>query len=438
MIRIIKILSKFFVCILCLCVLCAPSVAATDMPPGDVGEYGDWLTRDNINGITQNMYDEANAFQENFTNNLQSSTFVPIEVRIGLMFMKALSSIDYVLQISLVRFTIMFLFLMYAIWMAVEAYKMMHESTDYKKVLYDVFKKGFTIAIWVLVLNYGPAKIFIAIMTPVLALSAYFSDFILDSVAQVYNTPIPDTCSAIRDFVNNNAATQVANNGSAQLLIDAKSAANIMCLPGRLSVYFYHATSTAFKWFLWGFGHSATAVVMGAICVYIFIKCIFKYAFITLGLVADLFLRLLMLPFTALAEALPSTSEKGYIGRIVNGFLSIFSAQKLSNLISVFINAAIYFVSLAIIIGICASLLNYIIPLNNIYNAYNIQSAMVTILCGCLVLYLAGEAEKFAKQMGGDIDSSKSFGDRFKGDAQKLWDGAKNVTGKIYKDWLKK
>lgn len=437
--RIIKILSRFFICILCAFVLCAPVFGDSEVPSSDVVESENWLTPDNMGNITGDMSGDAVAFQDQFSNNathLESSNFVPIEVRIGLMFMKALSSIDYVLQISLVRFTIIFLFIMYAFWIALEAYKMMHESSDYKKVLYDVFKKGFIIVAWVIVLNYGPAKIFMTIMSPILDFATYISNFILDSVAQLYNTKIPDTCAAIHRFVDVNAATSVANDESASLLVDANTAANIMCLPGRLSVYFYQATATAFKWFVWGFGHSITAIVMGAICVVIFIKCIFKYAFMTLGVVADLFLTLLMLPFTALAEALPSTSEKSYAGQILSGFLSIFNSRKLSDVISVFINTAIYFVSLAIIIAICAGLLDYIIPYTVTNSGYGLGSAMTTILCGCLVLYFADKAEDLAKKIGGSIDNS--FGNQLKSDAKLLWGDAKNVAGKIYKDWLKR
>ena len=62
-------------------------------------------------------------------------------------------------------------------------------------------------------------------------------------------------------------------------------------------------------------GHSITATLIGIVAIYIFIKGIFKYAFMTLGIVANLFLTLLMLPFTALAEAMPSRSEKSYVGQ---------------------------------------------------------------------------------------------------------------------------
>ena len=434
--RVLKFISRFLICILCTLSLCMYAHAESNLPVGDVGDYGNWLTESNVQEINNNMLDDATKFQNGFQNNVKSSGFVPIEVKIGLMFMKALSSIDYVLQISLVRFTIMFLFVMYALWVALEAYKMIRDSTDYKKVLYDLFEKGIIIVVWVMILNYGPAKIFTMVISPILAFATYISDFILKAVAQTYNVDIPDTCATIHNFVNESTATTTAN-GTAELLIAPDAAANIMCLPGRLSVYFYHATGAAFKWFLWGFGHSATAIVMGAICVVIFIKCIFKYAFMTLGVVADLFLTLLMLPFTALAEALPpNTKESSYAGKILNGFLSIFNTKKLSAVISTFINAAIYFISLAIIIAICAALLENVVPINQDYSQYKLQSTMIIILCGCLVLYLAGRADELAKKVGGSIDNS--FGEKLKQDTKTLWNGTKNVTNKIFQDWLKK
>ena len=176
----IKKLLRLFCCILCACVLCNASFAESNIPLGDVGEYGNWLTEYNLNKFNNTTSNDMEQFQSGFQTQIQSTSFVPIEAKIGFAFMHALSSIDYVLQISLVRFTILFLFVMYAFWIALEAYKMTHESTDYKKVLYDVFKKGIIIAAWVIILNYGPAKIFTMIISPILALGTEISDFILN------------------------------------------------------------------------------------------------------------------------------------------------------------------------------------------------------------------------------------------------------------------
>lgn len=422
-----KILKIFLICIFCITTFVGTSFASGNIPHGDIGEYGNWITEDNMEKYNENLSGDVKSFQQSFQTNLHSTDFVPIEVKIGLVFMKALSSIDYVLQISLVRFVILFLFIMYAFWIGLEAYKLIRESNDYKKVLYDIFIKGITIAVWVIVLNYGPAKIFSLIITPVISIGVYLSDFILNAVAQTYNIDIPDTCATIQQYV--------ANNASDKLLINTDAAANIMCLPARLSVYFYHATAAGFEWMINGFGHSPTMVVVGAVCIVMFIGCIFKYAFMTLGVVADLFLTLLMLPFTAVAESMPSTKEDNYAGKIFSGLLKVFNTKKLSDVISVFINATIYFVSLAIIIAICAALLTNIVSINN-NNEYHVGSAMTMILCGALIFYLANQADKLAQGIGGKIDNS--FGEKIKDDAIKLWGNVKNLGATVFKAWLNK
>ncbi len=423
-----KILKYLLICIFCATALVGASYAAGNVPYGDIGEYGNWITVDNMEQYNSGLKSDAKSFQQTFQTNLHDKNFIPIEVKIGLVFMKALSSIDTILQNSLVRFTILFLFLMYVFWVGLEAYKMIRESTDYKKVLYDVFIKGITIAVWVIILNYGPAKLFTLVITPIISVGVYLSDFILDAVAQAYNVNIPDTCATIHQYVNANT--------SDQLLINADAAANIMCLPARLSVYFYHATAAAFEWMINGFGKSATMVVVGAACIVLFIGCIFKYAFMTLGVVANLFLTLLMLPFTALAEAMPATSDdKNIPGRIYSGLLKLFSAKKISDVISVFINATIYFVSLAIVIAICAALLTNIVSVSG-QNTYAVGSAMTTILCASLIFYMAGQSDKLATDIGGKIDNS--FGEQLKNDSKTLWNNIKGFGGKVFSALAKK
>lgn len=425
--KIINILKKLFMCILCTWCLCFNSFADTNLPLGEIGEFGAWITKDNMESVNTSMTEDMTSFQHKFETNLTSSNFVPLEVKIGLAFMKALSSIDYVLKISLVRFTIIFLFIMYAFWVGLEAYKMIRESTDYKTVIYDIFKRGAIIAAWVLVLDLGVAKTFSMIITPIISLGTYLSNFILSSVAETYKVDIPDTCSTIQKYV--------AANASDKLLIEPETAANIMCLPARLSVYFYNAISLSFRWIINGFGHSATAVVMGIVSLYIFAKCILKYAFMTLGIVADLFLTLLMLPFTALAESMPTTKENNYAGQIFSGLLKVFNTKKLSEVISTFVNTAIYFVSLSIIVAVAAALLSYIVRTGT-NTTYVVGSAMTTILCGYLVLHILGEADKLTKEIGGNIDNS--FGEKLKNDTKTVWNNTKKFAGKLIKVWASK
>lgn len=430
----IKKFCRLLICILCIGCCFNSSYAENNAPFGDIGEYGNWITADNMNKFNGNASTDMENFQSGFQNEVQSTDHVPIEAKIGLAFMKALSSIDYILQISLVRFTIIFLFVMYAFWVMLEAYKMIRDTSDYKTVFYSIFKKGIIIAAWVMILKFGPVKLFTMLVDPIMAFGTGMSNFILNTTAQDFNIDIPDTCAAIHQYVNENAVSVLGNSKRPDLMVSPETAANIMCLPARISVYFYHATGAAWKWMLAGFGHSATQIAVGIVCVVIFIKCIFKYAFMTLGVVADLFLTLLMLPFTAIAEALPSTEEKNYAGQILNGFLKIFKTKKATDVILVFINAAIYFISLAIIIAICASLLAQIHDLDN--DVYETGRAMKAVLCGGLVLYLAGQTDDLIKRIGGSIDNS--FGDKLFSSTKTLWGNIKNVGGKIYKDWTEK
>ena len=308
---------------------------------------------------------------------------------------------------------------------------MIHEGADYKPVLYEIFKRGLIIAFWSILLKYGGAKLFEGLLSPILALSTYISTAILDTVAQAYNLDIQDTCQAIHDYVNTSG---IQDN---ELLLGKEAAANIMCVPGRFSVYFYKAVGLGFKWFGQGFliGQPTTKIIVGGVCIVMFVKSIFKYAFMTLGVVADLFLTLVMLPFTALAESMPATKEKGYFGQTFNGFLKVLNTKKLSDIIAVFVNAAVYFVSLSIVMSICAALLNGITSINTA-NTDRLDAMMIVVLCGCLILHFTNKIEDFAKQIGGSIDNS--FGKKLEGDAKTLAKDTQNISSKIYKDWLKK
>lgn len=444
--RIFKLLSRFIICILCVFCINSVSLAEEDLSikqdiiPEQIVEQEpkteqngllnktkevvSWLTSETIQTFNKNISNDFDKFEPKI--NLEPTTFVPIEAKIGLMLMKALSAIDAVLQISLVRFAVIFLLIMYAFWVGLEAYKLIRDSGDYKTAFYNIFKQGIIIAVWIMILRYGPAKIFAMIISPILALGTYLSDFILGAVAETYKVNIPDTCGAIHNYVN--------ADKSLELLVDADTAADILCLPSRISIYFYHATATAFQWIKYGFGHSATMVIVGIVSIVIFIKCIFKYAFMTLGVTADLFLKLLMLPFTALAESMPSNSEKNIAGQVFNGLLKVFKTQKVSDILSSFVNVAIYFVSLSILVAICALLLTNIISLNG-DNSYSVGSAITTIISGCFILYLANRADTFVGKLGGNVDNS--FGKQLQDSAQLLWNNTKKFTTNIVKSLFK-
>ena len=114
--QIIKKLSKLFICICCTCFLCISCFAANNVPSGEISDYGSWLNEYNMGEFNTNITNDANSFTEKFESHLNQTNFVPLEAKLGLMFMRAMYALDYVLQSSLVRFAILFLFVVFKLW----------------------------------------------------------------------------------------------------------------------------------------------------------------------------------------------------------------------------------------------------------------------------------------------------------------------------------
>ena len=140
-----------------------------------------------------------------------------------------------------------------------------------------------------------------------------------------------------------------------------------------------------------------------------------------------------MLPFTALAETIGKTSYKGIAGDIFNGFMGIFKAESLQSQISRFINAALHFIVLSVVIAICAALLGGIVDFGAVDELpdFNSPGFFVTILVVAITMYLAKNAMKFATDLGGAIDTK--MGDTLKSDIKTLW----KKTQATAKSWAK-
>lgn len=422
--RAMKFLSNLIMCAAIM--FSAPVSAATNLPAGgDIGEFGAWTTEHNLESFTTDISRDLTEFQAGFQNQQLVKDYVPIEAKAGLAFMNAMSWVAEILDGSLVRFVVIFIIIAYIFWAMFETYQMMTTKSNVRDLAKSVIKKGATIAIWIIILQFGPARVFMWIMGPIITVGTYLSDFILNTIADVAGVDLPDTCTAIREYTAAHTPTR--------MLIDANAAADMMCVPTRLSGFFYTAIAAGFKWMLAGIGHSAFSFVIGVAFVVLFVYNAFKFAFIALGVIADLFLAVIMLPFTAIAETVGKTSYKGIAGTIFNGFLGLFKVESLSAQIQRFINAALYFVSLSIVVALCAALLSGIIDMNMAAQVPSLKddNFMVVLLSGILVAYLANHAMDIAKKIGGSIDDS--MGQKIKTEATRLWN---NAYGE-YKKWKK-
>lgn len=400
--------------------------ATTNMPSAEIGDYGNWLTPENVAMFNDNISADLSEFQAESRAAQLVSDYVPIEAKVGLALMNALSRISDILDSSLVRFSIIFMIIAYAFWILFEAYNMMSKGTSAMDFGVDAVKKGAVIAIWSIVLAFGPAQIFMWVMGPIIGVAAYLSDLILNAVSNVAGFEIPDTCAAIHAYT--------AANISENMIMDAKTAGDLLCVPTRLSGFFATAISAGWQWLVAGIGHSAFTMLVGAIFIGVFLYNGFKFMMMGLGVVVDLFLGVMMLPFTAIAETLKKTSYSGIAGSIFNGFLGLFNTQSLADQIKRFVNAAIYFVSLSMVIAVCAALLSGAVTVDLASDVPTLDNAgfTITLLTGVLVAHLAKRADEIAKKLGGSIDAS--FGTKLGSDITKLWNGTISKGKKLIKD----
>jgi hypothetical protein len=421
--------------------------AATNMPSnGDVGDFGVWATEHNKQLFVKNLTDDISDFQNTFQTNVLVKDYVPIEAKVGRAFIGAMNGIGEVLERSLVRFMTIFIVILFAFWTMLESYQTIRGEKEAKVLWEEIVKKLIVITVWIFIIEQGPAQLFMWIMGPVISIGTYLSDLILNSVASTAGASLPDTCAAIHKYV----ATTHTNVA----IIDAEQTANLLCVPTRLSGFFYTAVAAGWKWMLAGIGTSAFTVLAGVVFVFIFIYNIWKFALMALGVIADLFLSIFMLPFTALYQTFGgksgsgnmfdsgfdaigdgssgATSYKGIAGQIFNGFLKLFETESLSAQIQKFIQAAIYFVSLSVVIALCAAILSGVIDANLTSTVPTLDNDgfMVTLIVGCLVAYLANKAGDIAKNLGGSIGNGLP---NLEGDLKKI---AGNTT-KTAKDWWK-
>lgn len=401
--------------------ICATTNApvSSDVGMADVGDFGIWTTENNRKLFLNSLTYDLDSFYGDYGVQLVDD-YVPIEAKVGISFMNAFSYVAHILDSSLVRFTIIFLIIAYGFWLFFEAYTLITGQNKVEDKTKEIIKNTIKVGAWVAVLSIGPAEIFMLIMSPILYIGTIFSDVILNSVAHVAGVDLPDTCGAIHKYA--------AANISPDNIIDPASAANIMCVPTRISGFCYTAVKMGWGWLNWGIGKSGFAFLCGGAFVIGFICLAWKFAFIAFGVIADLFLGIIMLPFTAIAETTAKTTYKGIAGNIFNGFLKLFTAESLSNQISRVTGAALHFIALSVIISVCAALLSSVISTDNpaMVPQLEDQGFWVTMFIAALTWWLAKKATNFATEMGGKI--SYEMGTNLQNDAKNLWSSTKKGT----------
>ncbi len=397
---------------------------------GDIGDYGRWSTPHNRDLVVGNITRELQSFGPTATD--INNSFVPLDAKLGLAFIGGLTNIGIPLDRALTRFAIIFILIAYAFWVAFEAYNLIGSGTDAKETIKNVLLKGLVISAWLIVLDFGIVKLFAMIMMPVVELGTYISHTIWQGITSVVGYSVPDTCDAIKQYAITNIANTLPNTQNETItsgLIDSlkdtsNSTAGLLCIPSQMSAFFVTIIEIGWKMLVSGIGVSLLTFLLGGYITYLALKCIWKFLFITLGVVADLFLGLLLLPFTAIAETTAKTKYKGVAGDIFNSFLDIFKTEKISTQINRIIQAILYFICLGIAIGVSMSLLSFIVnpETGKVFESMQIDGlngTIIVILSLLLVCYMADKAKSLAENWGGKINTE--FGDQVNKDVSRLW-----------------
>lgn len=390
-----------------------PAFADTFMGgSGDIGDFGRWATEENRGLVTSRIVDELQNFGPTATN--VTHAYVPVEAKVGLAFIGGMTQIATALDKTLGQFAIMFMLIAYAFWVAFEAYNLIGTAGDAKKTIENVLKKGLIISVWLIVLKFGIARAFTMIMVPIVSAGTFIATTIWESITSAAGYALPNTCEAIRQYAT------TALPGNVQITADAAS--GLLCIPTQMSAFFMTIIEIGWKWVIAGVGTSLFTSIIGIYITYLALKSIWKYMFIALGVIADIFLSLLLLPFTAIAETTAKTQYKGVAGDIFNTFLDIFKAEKLETQITRIVKAALYFVCLAVATGVAVSLLTFVVnpASGEILTSGGLDGAILLILSLMLVCYMAEKSQKLATEWGGKIETG--FGDQVKKETEKLWE----------------
>lgn len=392
---------------------------------GDIGDFGTWATEHNQNTVLQNVRQDLNDFESEYGQEY-IRTGVPIEARLGIAFVRALDYIARILDNSLVKFINIFLVVAFIFWVMLQAYQLITDNkTRAMPTVEEIAKKGAIVAIWVLLLSGGIQWFFGTIMGPIFGFSSYVSNLILNATTSVGGFVLDNNCPSIHAYA--------ASHMSGTTIMTPDFAANIICVPARLSGFYYGAIKYGWSLVLSGLGVSTFTFLVGLVFVGLFLYTAYKFLFVAFGVIADLFLVIIFLPFTAVAETVNKTSYKGIAGDIYNGFLGLFNTSNLSSQIKKFVDAAIYFISLSIIISVAGALLASAVSLNSQTHIISILNGDVItlILTGALVAYIAAHTEEFAKSIGGAVDYA--IGSNLQKDLKTVYNSTKKKAEEFIK-----
>jgi hypothetical protein len=388
------------------------------------------IFRKKLSSVNDSAQNDIDQLKKGFLGNFNKDGslvegFVPLEAKVGRIFISVLSDLSRAIYTKLMPFLNMFIVMMLTFWIFGETWKMMSFTgdRDYWKLAIRITKKVLLIAAWLWVLNNDPAKLFMILINPLIVVGTAASDLILNGVLNMLDAEMPDTCGAIHAWVGNGADGLISND----------SVANLLCMPTRVTTFFYTNINAGFN--LMGEGLKnllPVTFLMGLVFVVLFVINTWRFIIATLGVIVDLFFVLMFLPFTAVKECFKAKDTKydGIFAPIWTQLLGLVGGQTLSEQIRKFVGAVIYFIVLSIISAISLIMIAGFKP--------TLDNAITLIIVGFLIFYMMSKEQvnKIAKMVSGEVDTG--FGEQVdaasKKYAENIWklvtDKFKSLSGK--------
>lgn len=334
-------------------------------------------------------------------------TDLPLDIRAALTITEGLGTTSEIIYGNLLGVIISLLWIFFAFWFGLQAWGIMRGDLQIRDASEKIVKKMLLVIVAVFILESNPAEWFMLIFGGIASIGQYAGDLFLSSAT---GTGMATSCGEIYNMI----ADADINFG----FLGAENTASVICMTGRITEFFYAAIMTSFDLATANAGVDLLGLLLGVVGVVLFGYCIFKFAFITLGIIVDIMLMLMFLPFVAFTECFKSGwNDKELAGRIMSKIANAFGDEDLSKQIQTFIQAIIYIVAVSLVASLCFLMISGIV-------ANGDPNMIVMLTGGTLCAYMIYKTEKIAEDLGGKIN------DEWPKELRKNFDAAAKAMGK--------
>lgn len=396
---------------------------ATPLTPGE-------MTQKKINYIQS----DSNQDQLPNVNYMNETTYIPIEIRLANIIIDGIGYINEMLFPFFSNLISTLLIILLAFWLSSEAYNMINTGKTSIENGVTIVKKIILVIIWTAVILANPAQVFMFIMGPIIQMGGNITDFIINALT---NIPIDQTCDSIKAMAMNNTDTSILNYP----LLNPETKGDLLCLTGRISKLYTQFITLGFQWMGRGLFMQPVSFLVGLSLVIFFVYIGFKFTLESLGIILDLILGLMILPFCAIGACFGGgLSYKGLESipnQLFTMITSIFGKGDYKGLITKIIKAILYFWILSVVVGICYEMMSYTLDSQsgifdvNYAPGKNGLGIMSIILSAAITAYLIKKAPGYAEKMGGAINTAAAK--PFEDGIDTLYKNSKDIMSKMLK-----